>query len=152
MSKSRLPKNYQSSGDDTPGNVTPFATRLTRLQQSLVDASTPRNIAFSQPEAGFEEVGDIAAEYALLASFTGMLASLAIKLDAEVAETGAAFRRSAPLNPILRTQLRGGMDEILIDEIRDHHPRDGDQADLANQIRSFVAEMRRHYNLEPRQR
>lgn len=150
MTKNRLPKGYRDNSDYSRfERVLPFAERLIEFQESLITSS--KNVAFIEPDISEAKQHEIEEEYKLLASFTGLLAQAAQKLDAEVSETGAAFRHYPALSPMLRNQLQGGMDKMLLEEIGGNY-NDGDKADFAKQIEAFVAELRGQYDLSPRQR
>jgi hypothetical protein len=148
MSTNRLPPDYRDDSDHSYfENVIPFAERLIDLQESLVAMARTQ----IEPDLPMIDQKKLAAEYATLASFVGLLAAAAQKLDAEVAETGAALRqRSSPLNPDMRRHLVTGSDKKLAMDLEGYG--DTDKADFLKQINAFVAKLREHYKLGPRQR
>jgi hypothetical protein len=148
MSTNRLPPDYRDDSDHSYfENIVPFAERLIDLQEFLVAMAR----SSPEPDLPAAEQKKLAAEYATLASFVGLLASAAKKLDAEVSETGAALhQRSSPLNPDLRRHLVTGSDKKIAMELEDY--ADPDKANFLKQINAFIAKLRDHYKLGPRQR
>jgi hypothetical protein len=153
MSTNRLPPEYRDDSDRRYfEHVLHFTDRLIHLQESL--QALANSVDQIEPDMTETERDRMSESYKELASFTGLLAFAARRLDAEVSETGAAFQNRgaySALTPTLRRQLEQGMDQQLLEEIGpDYH--DGDKANFPNQISAFVSELRDHYQIHDRQR
>lgn len=147
----RLPPHWRDKGDK--GNdprfehVKLFEERLIDLQESLV--ATAHSAHRIEPDLTEDEQKELASEYRMLASFTGMLANAAKKLDAEISERDVVFRNpDARLSPLLMRQLHGGMDKALIDEIGGNYD-DGDKANFAQQVHIFTEALRDRFKQAP---
>lgn len=153
MSTNRLPQDYRDNSDHSYFNdVQYFSDRLINLQESLLMLAG--NAEQIEPGMSEGEKETMVTSYKSLASFTGHLAYMAQKQEAEVSEESAVFRHHAsyiPLNPILKKQLADGMDKLLLEEVgQDYY--DKDMASFSKQINVFITKLRNHYQLGPRQR
>jgi hypothetical protein len=125
MSTNRLPPQYRDQTKNEQQyieNVVLFAKRLKDMQGVIERRADD---IFIEEDGNFYELEEKAHEVRLLASFTGLLAATAKKLDVEVSETGAVFHKRGSVNEVLKKQLKADMDQRLLDEIGGNY-YDGD--------------------------
>jgi hypothetical protein len=146
MSTNRLPPQYQDKTKNEQQyieNVVLFAKRLKDLQGVIERRADD---IFVEEDGTYLDLEEKAHEVRLLASFAGLLAVTAKKLDAEVSETGAVFHKRGAVNELLKKQLKSGMDQQLMDEIGGNY-FDKDASSLLKQVRAFTTELRLLYKL-----
>jgi hypothetical protein len=146
MATNRLPPQYRDQTKNEQQyveNVVLFAKRLKELQ-GVIDRRA--DDIFIEEDGTYLDLEEKAHEVRLLASFAGLLAVTAKKLDVEVSETGASFHKRGTVNEVLKRQLKAGMDQKLIEEIGGNY-YDGDASNFLKQVRAFTTELRQQYKL-----